>query len=685
MKLTDDQVDKILSKNPDAGDSLTVTFEDVERFGDDDCIREMFTDINKYNRMLKEKITFINEGLTAAIPFTRENLYLICAYSGSGKCFARGTEILMHDGSIKKVEDVVVGDKVMGPDSEPRNVIGLGRGREMMYDVVPTKGDKYTVNASHVLALRNSCRRRTHKGMEPGGPVNISVRDYLALEEGSFLRSTLKGYRSGEVRFPSVPVDLDPYVLGLWLGDGASLDPRIVSADTEVLDHLRGWGRDRGMAVTEYSKLDSPKTILLGFSSVGKSSHNAKGGDYSNPFRGALKRYGLVDNKHIPRDYLVNDRAVRLALLAGIIDSDGCVSRGCTEVCFKSRRLAEDLVFLARSLGFAAYRHEAKKVCCNSKTRAEGLYHRVFLSGDLSEVPTKVARKKLPARKQIKNVLNVGINVREAGVGDYYGFEVDGDHLFLLADFTVAHNSTIAANISYPLWKQGKKSLVISNEESKQDVLFRIGCLERGYNFNDYKKGMMPPDQQREVAVLFQDISRFVKVLDVNYKDGLTTKLEGVKNALESVRTSDYSCAMIDYLQLIQYSVMDPSRGRYDVLNDFRIWLGRYIKNSNIPIVVFAQLHSIGKRQNKDLDSRIKEIPNIIEPSTVILEVIPNFEDKTSDFIIVKDRFGLANTKIICAFDRGRFVALTDEHRQKMLQAKLDRIKSSTPMVGDGK
>jgi hypothetical protein len=241
------------------------------------------------------------------------------------------------------------------------------------------------------------------------------------------------------------------------------------------------------------------------------------------------------------------------------------------------------------------------------------------------------------------------------------------ENLYVICAYTGSGKSTIAANISYPLWKQSKKTLVISNEESKQDVLFRVGCLELGYSFNEYKKGQMPPVQQLEIVKLFPEIAKYVKVVDVNYKEGLTTRLEGVKNALLAVKNADYSCAMIDYYQLIQYSTVDPTRSRYDVLNDLRIWMGQYIKSSNIPIVIFAQLHSIGKRQNKDIDSRIKECPSIIEPATVIIEAVPNFEEKTSDFIIHKDRFGLSGHKISCAFEKGRYVKLTDEHVKRVM------------------
>lgn len=244
------------------------------------------------------------------------------------------------------------------------------------------------------------------------------------------------------------------------------------------------------------------------------------------------------------------------------------------------------------------------------------------------------------------------------------------ENLYLICAYSGNGKSTIAANISYPLWKQNKKVLVIANEEPKQDVLFRIGCLEKNLNFNDYKKGRMPIDVQTDVAKLFPDIMQYVKVLDVNFKEGFTTKVEGVMNAMNAVIDKDYSCILIDYYQLIKFSKQRPNAKPYEVLNDFRIWLGQFIKRCDIPVVVFAQLHSLGKRANKDLDSRIKHCPDIYEPSTVVIEVVPNFNDQTSDFMIHKDRFGYAGQKVTCGFDHGRYVKLSDDFRDKIAEKK---------------
>lgn len=250
------------------------------------------------------------------------------------------------------------------------------------------------------------------------------------------------------------------------------------------------------------------------------------------------------------------------------------------------------------------------------------------------------------------------------------------ENLYLFCAYTGSGKSTIAANITYPLWKQGKKTLVISNEESEQDVLFRVACLDLGLNFNDYKKGLMPVEDQKKVVTLFPEIVKYVKVLDVTYKDGITTKVEGIKKALEAVKKeASYSCVMIDYFQLVKYSLTDPKKTAYENLNDLRVWLGQYIKGSTMPVVLFAQLYSLSKRGGaKDIDARIKDCSAIVEPATVIIEAVPNFEAQTTDFYIAKDRFGRQGTRIVCAFEKGRYVKVSpDELARREMDAKLRR------------
>ena len=96
---------------------------------------------------------FIRTFFTPASPYKG---VLLWHSVGTGKCHALNTPILMYDGTIKMVQDIVVGDKLMGDDSTERMVKSLARGQDTLYDIIPTKGEKYTVNSEHILCLKYS-------------------------------------------------------------------------------------------------------------------------------------------------------------------------------------------------------------------------------------------------------------------------------------------------------------------------------------------------------------------------------------------------------------------------------------------------------------------------------------------------------------------------------------------------
>ena len=93
-------------------------------------------------------------------------------------------------------------------------------------------------------------------------------------------------------------------------------------------------------------------------------------------------------------------------------------------------------------------------------------YFRAFISGDTSSIPVRLARKKASIRKQKKDALLSGFSVSYLGKGDYYGFTLDGNSLYLLGDFTVTHNTACAMQIIATL---GKKTLVVVTKEDIRD------------------------------------------------------------------------------------------------------------------------------------------------------------------------------------------------------------------------
>lgn len=166
--------------------------------------------------------------------------------TGYGKCVGKGTPIMLSNGEIKKVENIKVGDTLMGDDSKPRTVLSLARGREMMYEIKPTKGESYTVNESHILSLRCSYTRGKYKKNQI---VDICVKDYLKLPKYT-KKNMLKGYRV-PVEFPEKKIELDTYVLGCWLGDGTSRLSQITSVDEAIIDCFKRYSESLGLFVRQ--------------------------------------------------------------------------------------------------------------------------------------------------------------------------------------------------------------------------------------------------------------------------------------------------------------------------------------------------------------------------------------------------------------------------------------------------
>ena len=405
---------------------------------------------------------------------------------GTGKCHGYNTPILMHDGSVKMVQDIVIGDVIMGDNSTPRQVMSLGRGQDQMYEVISNKGTKYTVNSEHILCLKPSGMNRIKvmrnddgeiraykasyfnlstckysyktfvnqeeaeayiislEGNQKTDIVEISVKNYLNLPR--HIQLCLKGYSTG-VEFEPKPVLFDPYIIGVWLGDGCSSQAKITNQDSAILNYMRIELKKDNLDLRHLSKYDY-NIVSDEYNRPHPGISKKTGYEYENKniFLETLRHYDLIDNKHIPDSYKTNDRNVRLQILAGLIDTDGWfnIDDRYFEITQKSKRLSDDIVFIARSLGFAATQNECEKYCVYKGERRYGLYYRVNIYGEgLDQIPTKCPRKKVDFKERHKNALVSAIEVVPLGMGNYYGFELDGNHRYVLGNFTVTHNTSI--------------------------------------------------------------------------------------------------------------------------------------------------------------------------------------------------------------------------------------------------
>ena len=385
---------------------------------------------------------------------------------GKPGCFAPGTKVLNYDGSIINVENIKIGDQLMGDDSTPRNVLELCHNTETMYKIIPNKGEPIIVNENHILSLKCSGYNQHPKGEI----IDIVLKDFL--EKSETFQKRYKWYRSG-VEFEERKIDLDPYLLGYWLGDGnsrsATVDEEVLVYFDEKLAELRLFLNQK--IQDRIIQTDGPK-------------------QFKNHFLNFLRDNDLLQNKHIPIDYKSNSRQTRLELLAGILDADGSydnTGKG-FDIIQKSEKLLDDIVFVARSLGFSAYKKECTKRCTNSEGHI-GTYYRCFINGDVSEIPCHIVRKQANDRKQCKDVLVTGFKIEKLEEGEYFGVVLDGNHRFLLEDFSVVHNTgktTLIASLLYAKRHIFPVAVAFSGSEDSNGFYRKI--MPSTFVFNEYNE-----------------------------------------------------------------------------------------------------------------------------------------------------------------------------------------------------
>lgn len=424
----------------------------------------------------KFKLTLPQQFISDYYTPNNPNGLLLYHSIGSGKCHGINTPIMMFDGTTKIVQDIVIGDKVMGDDSTPRNVLSLARGEDEMYKVIPVKGNPYIVNKEHILCLKmisypriqhnksqnsyniawlenNSFKWKTltytnigkEKGLEnaknfmnsisQNNILEISVKDYLKLAQHN--KNGLKGYRV-PLNFEEKQLILDPYFLGFWLGDSTSSSSDITTQDSVIINYLRQ------LAPNYECYLDYKEGYTYSLKGIKKSNNIIQ----TSPIKKLFKQINVLDNKHIPLIYKTSSREQRLKLLAGLLDSDGSMQKNGYDFIQKNEKLLDDVIFLCRSLGFSCYKNKEKKGCWYLGKYKENYYYRININGKgIEDIPVKCERKKCKPRQQIKDVLVTGIKLEHIERDNYYGFTLDGNNRYLMADFTVCHNSLTAVNL----------------------------------------------------------------------------------------------------------------------------------------------------------------------------------------------------------------------------------------------
>ncbi len=252
------------------------------------------------------------------------------------------------------------------------------------------------------------------------------VSDYI--KSSNYIKHNCK-LKIQDIDFTNVKdPSIDPYFLGLFLGDGNISDTiGITSKDYEVINYVYDFARNNNLRVSPSGK-KSCKTYRI----CGLEKKN-------NPLLSSMRNYGLgfsrASTKFIPDEFLFNSKSNRLKLLAGLLDSDGHKHRNNNyDYITKSEKLAMDISILCRSLGFRVNISLCSKKAQNGFT---GQYFRLGISCHDNIIPNLIARKQSQKRLKVNSPSNVGFFMEEISYKNFIKIQTNSsnyiDHNFYLS------------------------------------------------------------------------------------------------------------------------------------------------------------------------------------------------------------------------------------------------------------
>ena len=390
----------------------------------------------------------------------------------------RDDQILMYiDGTQRPIGEAKIGDKIFGSDGKETTIQCVSpQGFVDIYEVELQDGRKSYCCEDHLWSV-----------FDYQSKVNkvLPLKELLANGGYSYTRKRSNKAKDSVLYKYFIPIartvdyigeilPLDPYYLGLWLGNGTLANPDITTEDQETKDYLRQFCTVHNLDYKETAKKNKTARVKL----VRK-----KGTTKENIIKEKLKALKVLNNKHIPSVYLTAKKEDRLALLQGLMDTDGTISKGgAISFCSGVKKLADQVVFLCRSLGIHCYVTplEGSHIKKNGEFNT---YFNVIIFTDKPIFRLKRKLKRIDAKPNTSRKSKMGrvaiINITKVENSKATCIRVDNlSKEFLTNDFIVTHNSTIMA--SYIEWKAKTKfnSVATLTGGSESDLLQLLDKLD---------------------------------------------------------------------------------------------------------------------------------------------------------------------------------------------------------------
>ncbi len=438
----------------------------------DEAEHDVFTNLDQvldedYRHPIPMGIIGIDNLLKGGL--AKGELGVILAPTGVGKSLPNSEPVLTPKGWVK-MGDIKIGGKIIGSDGNQQYVIGVyPQGVRTIYKVEFTDNTFVNCDEEHLWSV-NTLNMRTAKTRVDGKSVYKPNYGYKVVKTSDMMNFIKKSGRYNyrlpvvsPINFNEKDVLINPYLLGLLLGDGSICDSgvRISTKDDELFDNISHLNEHS--SYNEYFRVET-KSI---------KSINLKVG-----IKQRLNEYGLLNkksnNKFIPKDYLYNSAENRVSLLQGLMDTDGYVNKnGTVQFTTVSEQLCDNVRELVLSLGGTAKINTKVPTYTYDGVKKEGqLAYTITMSFANNIVPFKLLRKVSKYYKREKYVEQKYVkSITYSHDEEATCIKVSNpDELFVTRDYVLTHNTTVLTKICNHAFNLGYNVLQIFFEDNPKII-----------------------------------------------------------------------------------------------------------------------------------------------------------------------------------------------------------------------
>lgn len=404
-----------------------------------------------------------------ALQMIHDNRFNILLFSRqTGKALALDT-LVPVPGGWKTMGELVKGDKVYALDGSTCNVVhahDVLHDREC-FEIVFDNGEKIVADGDHQWFTQTANERdKKNKGsVKTTKQIAETLKKKNSQEPNHRIPMNLNGVE-GDVQ----DLPIHPYILGLWLGDGTSATGSIVSGARDVentIENIRATKQFDKIIVKQY-----------GSSSATMLRMTCEQGSHTKSLSTLLRKNNLINNKHIPHQYMIASRQQRIELLQGLMDSDGYVDKnGAADFTNSNIKLVHQVRELVQSLGY-------KATLGGGVAKLDGSFHKPFAKVSFKprelvcKLPFKAQRIVCEQRENssLRNRWHYIKDITPVASVSVRCITVDSiDNLFLVGkQYIPTHNSTIST--IYLLWhaifNDDQHILLVANKEDTAKEIF---------------------------------------------------------------------------------------------------------------------------------------------------------------------------------------------------------------------